>query len=140
MVLPSLRATQILAQALLNRIPKGALLILSGDLGIGKTTLTQQIGLALGTKANISSPTYTLIHEYPTLEGMLVHIDAYRLTEAKMLVDMGLDDYLAKARLVVVEWGEGLQELYKDSWLLKLSISEGIRYAKLVYQGKIINI
>ncbi len=140
MILPSLKATKVLAQTLLNRIPKGALLILLGDLGVGKTTLTQEIGLALGTSANISSPTYTLIHEYPTLEGTLVHIDAYRLPEAKMLIDMGLDDYLSKARLVVIEWGEGLQEQYKDSWLLKLSISEGIRCAQLIYQGQVVNI
>ena len=140
MVLPSLKATKILAQSLLSCIPNGALLVLSGDLGVGKTTLTRQIGLALGAKANISSPTYTLIHEYPTPEGMLVHIDAYRLPEAKVLIDMGLDDYLARARLVVIEWGEGLQELYDDSWLLKLSILQGKRYAKLFYQRQIVEI
>ncbi len=138
MVLPSLKATRVLAENLTLFLPKGALLILLGDLGVGKTTLVQQLGLALGTKANISSPTYTLIHEYPTPEGILVHIDAYRLSEAKALVDMGLDDYLSKARLVVVEWGEGLQKLYYNSWLLKLRISEDIRYAELVYQGQVI--
>ncbi len=140
MVLPSLRATKALAQSLVAYIPKGALLILSGGLGTGKTTLTQHLGVALGAKVNISSPTYTLIHEYPTPEGILVHIDAYRLPEVKVLLDMGLDDYLSKARLVVVEWGEGLLDLYYDSWLLRLSILEGIHHAELIRHGKVISL
>ena len=140
MVLPSLRATRILAQSLLGYLPKGALLILSGDLGTGKTTLTQHLGAVLGAKVNISSPTYTLIHEYPTPEGVLVHIDAFRLPEVKVLIDMGLDDYLSRARLVVVEWGEGLLEFYYDSWLLKLSILEGVHHAELIRHGKVISL
>ena len=140
MVLTSLKSTEKLAINLLDKIPKGSLLILSGDLGVGKTTLTQQIGWVLGIRASMSSPTYTLIHEYPTLEGTLIHIDAYRLPQAKALINLGLDDYLSKARLVVVEWGEGLQELYNDSWFLRLNLSEGIRYAELSYQGQVVDI
>ena len=63
---------------------------------------------SLGSPAQISSPTYTLIHEYPTPSGVLVHIDAYRLEGANALFELGFDDYLERARLVVVEWGEAL--------------------------------
>lgn len=140
MVLPSLSATKNLAQILLCHLPQGALLLLAGDLGVGKTTLTQQIGLALGATATISSPTYTLIHEYPTPKGLLVHIDAYRLPSATILIDLGLDDYLIRARLVVIEWGEALVDLYSDSWVLKMSILVGVRQANLYHQQQLITL
>lgn len=104
--------------------PEGTLLILSGPLGAGKTTLVQALGRQLGSSARISSPTYTLIHEYPSPEGLLVHIDAYRLPSADALFDLGLEDYLARARLVAVEWGEGLLGEFPDALEVRLELSE----------------
>ncbi|CAN5835437.1 tRNA (adenosine(37)-N6)-threonylcarbamoyltransferase complex ATPase subunit type 1 TsaE [soil metagenome] len=122
--LESLDATQALAARLFAALPPGSLLVLSGPLGAGKTTLTQALGAALSSTAAVSSPTYTLVHEYPTPQGTLVHIDAYRLTSAADLLGLGLDDYLARARLVVVEWGEGLLETYPDAFHLELAFAD----------------
>jgi len=122
MQLNSLADTQALAKLLVDSIAENSLLVLSGKLGAGKTTLTQAIASTLGSDAIVSSPTYTLIHEYPTSEGLLVHIDAYRLESPERLLDLGLDDYLERARLVVVEWGEGLSEYYPDAWSLTIDI------------------
>lgn len=129
--LGSLEATRRLAGDLVARAPAGTLLLLSGPLGAGKTTLVQQLGLELGSAAAVSSPTYTLIHEYPTPQGTLVHMDAYRLPKAAALLDLGLEDYLERARLVVVEWGEGLLELYPEALLVRLSLEDGARSAVL---------
>lgn len=100
------------------------LVVLSGPLGVGKTTLTQTLAQLMGSQAIVSSPTYTLIHEYPTPQGLLVHMDAYRLPSVEALFDLGLEDYLERARLVVVEWGEGLKAFFPDVLEVKLDFQE----------------
>lgn len=137
--LSSLSDTEQLAGTLLQYAPSGTLLVLSGPLGAGKTTLVQALGRALGSVARISSPTYTLIHEYPTPAGVLVHIDAYRLSVAhpdvaEALFELGLDDYLERARLVAVEWGEALLRAFPEALVVKLSLEDEARYV-YVTQG-----
>ncbi len=141
--LTSLEDTEHLARRLERHAPPGALLILSGPLGAGKTTLVQALGRALGSTAQISSPTYTLIHEYPTPAGVLVHIDAYRLSAARpnaaaALLELGLDDYLGRARLVAVEWGEDLLELFPEAVFVTLSLGGEARRAQVTQADKIL--
>jgi len=138
-ILASLDDTRALAQLIARRCLAGSLLLLAGPLGAGKTTLVQQLALELGSVAAVSSPTYTLIHEYPTPLGWLVHCDAYRLPSALTLIDLGLDDYLARSRLVVVEWGEELLSHYPQAWLLRLSLVGETRRAEL-WQGDILSL
>jgi tRNA threonylcarbamoyladenosine biosynthesis protein TsaE len=111
--------------------PQGSLIVLTGPLGAGKTTLVQALAKALGSNAQVSSPTYTLIHEYPTPEGTLVHIDAYRLPSTDALLDLGLEDYLERSKLVLVEWGEGLLTNFPDAWQVTLSFDGSNRQAVL---------
>ena len=125
--LGSLEDTQNLAHDLLRYAPPGALLVLAGPLGAGKTTLVQALARALGSGAQVSSPTYTLVHEYPTPAGVLVHVDAYRLGDADALFELGLDDYLDRARLTAVEWGEGLLGTFPDALVVRLSFHDDAR-------------
>lgn len=96
----------------------GDLLVLSGDLGAGKTTFTQGLGDALAVRGPITSPTFVLAREHPSLvDGPnLVHVDAYRLGAAAELDDIDLDATAANA-ITVVEWGDGMAEQLNDSWL-----------------------
>jgi tRNA threonylcarbamoyladenosine biosynthesis protein TsaE len=90
----------------------GDLVILSGGLGAGKTTLTQGIGDGLGVRGPITSPTFVIARVHPPAGGdgpALVHADAYRLGSVPELDDLDLDTDLASA-VTVVEWGEGLAE------------------------------
>lgn len=119
-VLPDEAATRALAARVAERLPRGALLLLEGPLGAGKTTFVAGLAQALRSTARTSSPTYTLVHEYPTPQGVLVHVDAYRLADPAALIGMGLDDYLERARAVVVEWGGPLAEDYPDAWRVRL--------------------
>lgn len=138
MILSSLAATQVLAENLVAHAPAGTLLLLVGPLGAGKTTLVQALGRALGSRAQISSPTYTLVHEYPTPLGVLVHIDSYRLGSTDALFELGLGDYLERARLTAVEWGEGLLTTFPDALVVRLSIGEevGVRRAVVTQAGR----
>ena len=130
-LLGSLTDTQNFAQRLVQHAPPGALLLLVGPLGAGKTALVQALGRSLGSSAQISSPTYTLIHEYPTPMGVLVHIDAYRLRDAEALLELGLEDYLERARLTAVEWGAGLVKIFPDALVVRLSLEGDVRRAAL---------
>ena len=130
--LDSLAATKALAQYLIEQTRVGDLIILSGPLGAGKTTLTQAIAELLGSSASVTSPTYTLIHEYPSDRGLIVHIDAYRLGSAEKLFDLGLEDYLDRARLVLVEWGEALEPLFPEAIVVRLKLEEDRREAEVI--------
>jgi tRNA threonylcarbamoyladenosine biosynthesis protein TsaE len=112
----------------------GALVVLVGDLGAGKTTFVQQLAHVLESPASVSSPTYTLIHEYPSPQGLLVHIDAYRLTTGNVVTNLehlGLDDYLERARCVVVEWGEALLDAYPDAFAVYLEVQDDARHVTI---------
>ena len=119
---------------LAEQLPTGSLLLLVGNLGAGKTTLVQQLAQSLDSPASVSSPTYTLIHEYPSPQGLLVHIDAYRLTTgdvASNLEQLGLDDYLDRARCVVVEWGEALLTHYPEALVVYLELQDDVRHVTI---------
>jgi tRNA threonylcarbamoyladenosine biosynthesis protein TsaE len=131
--LESLEDTHQLAARILDALPeRGSLLILTGPLGAGKTTFTQQLATLLGSKAQVSSPSYTLIHEYPTPEGELIHMDAYRLGGADALYEFGLEDYLTRARLVVIEWGEALLKDFPEAWQIIFTLEATGRIAKVI--------
>jgi tRNA threonylcarbamoyladenosine biosynthesis protein TsaE len=113
------------------RFPRGTVILLVGELGAGKTTLTKGIARGLGSSAQVTSPTYNLIHEYPTPEGKLIHIDAYRLERPQKLWRMGLDEFLDTARLIVIEWGEELRAELERPVVIYLSSVKNGRSLKL---------
>lgn len=92
------------------------LLLLNGDLGAGKTTLTQGIGRALGIKRPVKSPTFTIVREYPEARLPLYHMDFYRL-EDDDLSSIDLNAYLAEPGIVVIEWPEIVQEQLPETFL-----------------------
>ena len=109
---------QVLAARLAPLLRGGDLLVLSGDLGAGKTTFTQGLGEALGVRGPITSPTFVLARTHPSLvDGPpLVHVDAYRLGSLAEINDLDLDS-TTDAAVTVVEWGDGMAEQLSDSWL-----------------------
>lgn len=111
-------ATRALGVALAGALRAGDLLVLTGDLGAGKTTLTQGLGEGLGVRGPITSPTFVIARVHPSLVGgpALVHVDAYRLGGAVELDDLDLDADLA-ASVVVVEWGHGVVEQLSEDRL-----------------------
>jgi len=96
----------------------GDLLVLTGDLGAGKTTLTQGIADGLGVRGPITSPTFVIARVHPSLVGGpdLVHVDAYRLAGLAELDDLDLDASLEES-VTVVEWGHGVAEQLSEGYL-----------------------
>jgi tRNA threonylcarbamoyladenosine biosynthesis protein TsaE len=115
-----------LGRQLARLLHAGDIVILSGPLGAGKTTLTQGIGEGLGVRGPVTSPTFVIARVHPALRGgkvPLVHADAYRLGSALELDDLDLDTDVEDA-VTVIEWGEGLAEgLARDR--LEISITRG---------------
>jgi tRNA threonylcarbamoyladenosine biosynthesis protein TsaE len=108
---PTAEEMRALGNDLAGRLRAGDVLVLSGDLGAGKTTLTQGIGSGLRVRGDITSPTFVIARVHPSLDGgpALVHVDAYRLGGIAELDDLDLDASLDDA-VTVVEWGHGLAE------------------------------
>jgi tRNA threonylcarbamoyladenosine biosynthesis protein TsaE len=110
-VLPDADATRVLGQRLAGVLVAGDLVILTGGLGAGKTTLTQGLGAGLRVRGQIASPTFIIARVHPSLVGgpALVHVDAYRLTSLAEVDALDLDASVAES-VTVVEWGAGLVE------------------------------
>jgi tRNA threonylcarbamoyladenosine biosynthesis protein TsaE len=105
-------AMRDLGRELAARLRAGDLVILTGPLGAGKTTLVQGIGQGLGVRGPVTSPTFVIARVHPALAGSgpaLVHADAYRLGSISEVDDLDLDADAATA-VTVIEWGEGLAE------------------------------
>jgi len=116
--LPDAEHTRALGERLATLLRPGDLVVLVGDLGAGKTTLTQGIGTGLGVRGQVASPTFIIARAHPSLgEGPdLVHVDAYRLGSLEEVDALDLDSSLEDS-VTVVEWGEGLVEHLSEDWL-----------------------
>ena len=87
-----------------NKI-KNDIILISGDVGAGKTTLVKEYCKLIGVKENVNSPTYTLINQYKCNGKIVVHIDLYRVDDLMEINELGLFDYLEN-NLVIIEWPE----------------------------------
>ena len=115
---PDAESMRALGAALAEQLGPGDLVVLSGELGAGKTTFAQGIGAGLGVRGEVTSPTFVIAREHPPIgDGPpLVHVDAYRLGGIDELDDLDLDTSLDDA-VTVVEWGEGIAEGLAESRL-----------------------
>ncbi len=108
----SVGGTLAIAETIAEMLSAPRLVILRGELGAGKTTLVQGWARAVGADAEVTSPTFTLVHEYQGRRVKLYHLDVYRLETERELAALGVDEMLADgAAVVLVEWGEKFRSL-----------------------------
>ena len=103
----------IAADAVLSSI-SGKTLLFYGDMGVGKTTLIKEIARKLGFSGNVTSPTFSLVNEYPLPDGMIYHFDFYRIEDEKEALDFGVEEYFYSKNWNFVEWPDKIFNLLSD--------------------------
>lgn len=98
--------TEAIGQRLAGELHGGAVLAITGGLGVGKTAFVRGLARGLGSTAWVSSPTFTIVNEYEGGRLPLFHFDLYRLSGPDELFDIGWEDYLARGGICAVEWSE----------------------------------
>lgn len=107
---------------LAEQIQPGEVVYLSGDLGVGKTTLARALIRALGFDGRVKSPSYGLIESYTTPSAEVAHLDLYRLGDPQEVEDLGLERYLGPRAIVLVEWPErGFGYLPVPQWRIEIT-------------------
>lgn len=108
--------TVALGRTLAAMLAPPKLVVLRGDLGAGKTTLVKGIAEAFhaASREDVTSPTFTLVHEYRGPKVNLFHIDLYRIETASALETLGLDDFMGENNLLLIEWGEKFPRFQRD--------------------------
>jgi tRNA threonylcarbamoyladenosine biosynthesis protein TsaE len=91
---------------------------LTGELGSGKTCLAQGLGVGLGVKERVTSPTFTLVNEYRGGRLCLYHVDLYRIADSRVALAFGLDEYLYGEGVCAIEWAERVREIWPDEVLV----------------------
>lgn len=94
---------------------KHKIVLLNGQMGAGKTTLVKAIAKALGVREVANSPTFSIVNEYPTIEGgVLYHFDMYRLESEEEAYDFGIEEYLDSGNFCFIEWSERISNLLPE--------------------------
>jgi len=108
--------TVALGRRLAKDLAPPRMVLLRGDLGAGKTTLVKGIaaGFDAASEEDVTSPTFTLIHEYRGPTANLYHIDLYRIDTARELETLGIDDLLAGNAVLLIEWGEKFARFVRE--------------------------
>ena len=110
--------TRAVAARLAPLLRPGDAMMLKGPLASGKTAFVQELVAALGSKAEVTSPTFTIAQFYPLPSGTFLHIDAYRLSSVAEFRDLALEDFMAES-ITAVEWGDIVEQDFPNA----LSIS-----------------
>lgn len=113
--------TQQIAAVIAGHVRTGDLIVLAGEMGAGKTFFVQAFGHALGITEPITSPTFNLIHSYPSGRLRVHHADLYRLERTGELIDLGLGELQDTGGVVIVEWGDIVGDVLGDALVVRLS-------------------
>jgi tRNA threonylcarbamoyladenosine biosynthesis protein TsaE len=115
--------TRLIASEFARSLPAGTTLSLVGDLGAGKTEFVKGLAIGLGAGNEVTSPTFTIVHEYRGGRLVLFHMDFYRLNEERELDEVGFDDYLMAGGVYAIEWGDRFpNRLPPDSVTIRIVI------------------
>lgn len=108
--------TIALGRELASLLAPPKIVVLRGDLGAGKTTLVKGIaeGFSAASQDDVTSPTFTLIHEYRGPSAALYHIDLYRIDTQRELETLGLDDLMSDNSVLLIEWGEKFPRFQRE--------------------------
>ena len=131
----SVADTHKLARHLLKQVPGRLVLALLGDLGSGKTCFVQGLASALGIERPVTSPTFTLVHEYRGSRP-LVHVDLYRLHDSLEALMLGMEEYFEAQGVVAVEWAERAEDIFPaDTVFLRFEVLPGAHSRRITIRS-----
>jgi tRNA threonylcarbamoyladenosine biosynthesis protein TsaE len=110
-ILNNVEATQAFAESWASHLTGGEILALHGVLGSGKTQLVKGLARGLGYRGDVTSPTFTFVHEYLGGRLPLYHLDLYRIESEKQAIDIGLEEYIPGDGVTVIEWAERIASI-----------------------------
>lgn len=112
----SVEETIAFGRTLIDLLAPPRLVLLHGELGAGKTTLVKGIAAAFGAakEDQVTSPTFTLVHEYRGPQGNLYHVDLYRIDTQRELDTLALDDLRSESSVLLIEWGEKFSRFVRE--------------------------
>lgn len=127
-ILKSLKDTEKFAKKFAKILSGGQVILLSGDLGAGKTTFTKSVLKSLGVKDEVTSPTFTIMKEYTGKKYKIYHFDMYRIGSGDEAREFGLEDYIYSKdlnTLVFIEWSENISDILVGDFLkIKITIGD----------------
>ena len=129
--------TEAVARQIAEDLVAGSVLALQGELGSGKTVFTQGLFAALDSDAAVTSPTFTIVHEYQDGRLPVYHFDFFRLENPVSVVSLGVEDYFFSDGVSVIEWADRFPELIPEqaSWISFEIESECQRIIRLSHHG-----
>ena len=107
----SAEETEAAGRAFAGRLRPGDIVALTGTLGSGKTRFVSGVCGGLGVRGHVTSPTFTLINEYPAAFGLVAHIDMYRINGMKEVADLGIEEYFNGRCVCLIEWAEAVLDI-----------------------------
>ncbi len=110
--------TRAFGIALAKKLKPGSIVALIGDLGTGKTTLTKSIAEGLGISEMITSPTFTIVHEYHSGRLPLYHFDVYRVGDIEQMYEIGCEEYFFGDGVCVIEWADLIMEIIPENAII----------------------
>lgn len=121
------------ATKLVNSLSSKTLLIY-GHMGVGKTTLIKAVVDVLGSKDEVSSPTFSIVNEYVTADHLIYHFDLYRIKDIEELYNLGIEEYLFTKNWIIIEWPEKIEQLISLPYnIVKLELTDSnTRTLKLI--------
>ena len=114
-----------LARALAAVLNDGDVVLLDGEMGAGKTTMTKELAAALGVTDDVTSPTYTLVHSYGGGKFALHHADLYRLKQTSEIEDLGIEEMLDAGGVALIEWGSPAGPYFPEHLFVSFELAGG---------------
>lgn len=112
----TLEALPGVAKSVINKNTQCRIFIFNGQLGAGKTALIREMCRALGCQEDVTSPTFSIINEYSAAQGIIYHMDLYRLKDIAEALDIGMEDYILSGFYCFIEWPEVVLQLLQEEY------------------------
>jgi tRNA threonylcarbamoyladenosine biosynthesis protein TsaE len=134
----SAKETRLLGEKIGQKAKGGEIILLNGDLGVGKTVFSKGLGAGLGIEEPISSPTFTVLQIYESGRLPLYHFDVYRIADVEEMDEIGYEDYFYGRGVCLIEWAELISEILPSEVIrvtIEKDLQKGMDYRKITVEG-----